>query len=365
MSGAGDPAGAALAGLVPATLAAIARLEEAARRLDPETIFDLIAGFEGAAGEVSAALDASRAAAWPDGLAPVRACAETAAEAAAQGLEALAAADEAPDPLRAAYRGVRAAARASEAIYPLAAFLPAVSDAFLTPPARADGALRARIAATPPGRDGTGTMHLGSPPGARGGASVYIPEYLAADDPAPLIVALHGGSGNGRDFLWTWVREARSRGCILVAPTASGSTWALGEPATDGARIEAIVAAIAARRAIDPTRRLLAGMSDGGTFAYTYGLGAGCPFTHLAPVAAAFNRFVMGYADAARLAGLPVRILHGARDWMFPVESAEAAAEALSAAGAAASLLRIEDLAHTYPREANAGILDWFLGDRT
>ncbi len=102
-------------------------------------------------------------------------------------------------------------------------------------------------------------------------------------------------------------------------------------------------------------------MSDGGTFAYTYGLGAGCGFTHLAPVAAAFNRFVMGFADPGRLAGLPIRILHGARDWMFPVESAEAAAEALARAGAAVALQRIDDLAHTYPREANTQILDWFL----
>ena len=40
-------------------------------------------------------------------------------------------------------------------------------------------------------------------------------------------MALHGGSGNGRGFLWSWLRDARSRGAILVAPTATGHTWAL------------------------------------------------------------------------------------------------------------------------------------------
>lgn len=363
MTPAGDPAARALAALLPATLAAIARLEHAARRLDPETILALLAEHAGADAALAEARAASRANPWPDRLAPVRACAEAAAEAATGGLAALAAAAEAPDPLRAAHRATRAAARASEAIYPLAPFFAAVNDAFLTPAARADTALRARIAATPPGREGTGTMHLGGPPGTRGGAALYIPEHLPEDEPAPLVVALHGGSGNGRDFLWTWLRESRSRGCILLAPTASGRTWSLAEPATDAAQIEAAIAAIAARRALDPTRRLLTGMSDGGTFAYTWGLGAACPFTHLAPVAAAFNRFVMGYADPARLPGLPVHIVHGANDWMFPVETAEAAAEALARTGAAVTLHRIEDLAHAYPREANEAILDWFLAE--
>jgi phospholipase/carboxylesterase len=363
VSAPGDAAGPALAALLGATLAAIARLDQAARHLDPETIAALIAAHAGADAPLAQALAASRATAWPDRLAPVRACAEAAAEAAAEGLAALASAAAAPDPLRAAHRATRAAARASEAIYPLAPFFTAVGDAFLTPAARADATLRARIAATPPGREGTGTMHLGGPPGTRGGAALYIPEHLPEDAPAPLVVALHGGSGNGRDFLWTWLRDARSRGCILLAPTASGRTWSLAEPATDAAHIEAAIATIAARRAIDPARRLLTGMSDGGTFAYTWGLGAGCPFTHLAPVGAAFNRFVMGFADPARVTGLPVRIVHGANDWMFPIETAEAGAQALAQAGAAVTLQRIEDLAHTYPREANETILDWFLGD--
>jgi phospholipase/carboxylesterase len=363
VTGAGDAAGRALAGLIRASLDGIARLEAAARGIDPETIFDLIAGFEGADAEVAAALAVSRATDWPERLGPVRACVEASAEAAAAGLAALARAGEAPDPLRAAGRAFRAAPRASEAIYPLAPFVTLVSDAFLTPAARADEALRARIAATPPGREGTGTMHLGGPPGTRGGAAVYVPEYLAGDEPAPLVVALHGGSGNGRDFLWTWLKDARSRGCILIAPTATGDTWALGEPAIDATHIAAAVEAIAARRPVDPARRLLTGMSDGGTFTYTFGLGAGSGFTHLAPVAAAFNRFVMGFADATRVAGLPIRIVHGAQDWMFPVETAEAASRALAAAGARVVYEPIDDLAHAYPREANARILDWFLAD--
>ena len=53
-----------------------------------------------------------------------------------------------------------------------------------------------------------------------------MPEYYTPDRAWPLVMALHGGSGNGRGFLWSWLRDARSRGAILVAPTATGNTSA-------------------------------------------------------------------------------------------------------------------------------------------
>jgi hypothetical protein len=45
----------------------------------------------------------------------------------------------------------------------------------------------------------------------RGGFSLCVPERYDARSAWPLVVALHGGSGRGRDFLWTWLREARWR----------------------------------------------------------------------------------------------------------------------------------------------------------
>jgi phospholipase/carboxylesterase len=64
-------------------------------------------------------------------------------------------------------------------------------------------------------------------------------------------------------------------------------------------------------------------------------------------------------ADAERLRGLPIHLVHGALDWMFDVEIAREANRALTAAGARVTYLEIDDLSHTYPREANAAILRW------
>jgi phospholipase/carboxylesterase len=177
-----------------------------------------------------------------------------------------------------------------------------------------------------------------------------------------MVMALHGGSGNGRAFLWSWLRDARSRGVILVAPTATGRTWALMGDDTDTPNLGRILDLVRTRCNVDPDRLLLTGMSDGGTFCYVTGLEGASPFTHLAPIAAAFHPLMAGIADADRLQGLPIYLVHGRLDWMFPVELARQARQALSLAGAAVTYRELDDLSHTYPREINAAMLDWLLG---
>jgi phospholipase/carboxylesterase len=188
---------------------------------------------------------------------------------------------------------------------------------------------------------------------------MYVPEDYDPQRPCPLVVALHGGSGNGRAFLWSWLRDARSRGVILAAPTAIGRTWALQGPDPDTPNLARLVRLVRETWAVDPGRVLLAGMSDGGTFSYVSGLEPGSPFTHLAPTSAAFHPMLAQLADADRLAGLPIHITHGALDWMFDVQMARDAAQALTRAGAAVTYREVDDLAHAYPRELNGDILDW------
>ena len=56
----------------------------------------------------------------------------------------------------------------------------------------------------------------------------------------------------------------------------------------------------------------------------------------------------------------PIYLVHGALDWMFPVAMAREAAASLEEAGAALVYREIDDLSHTYPREENARIIEWF-----
>ena len=182
-----------------------------------------------------------------------------------------------------------------------------------------------------PANDNTGIMHDHNEPGSRGGFSLYVPEYYTPDRAWPLVMALHGGSGNGRGFLWSWLRDARSFGAILVAPTATGDTWALMGEDADTPNLARILDVVRSRWNIDPAKLLLTGMSDGGTFCYVTGLEGASPFTHLAPVAATFHPLMAEMADArtiARPAG-PSR----ARPARLDVSGAGGAADARPADG--------------------------------
>lgn len=313
-----------------------------------------------AAGEPDTALRAARPRldAWPEALAGVRERLQSASDTALAAFDDLRAAPDEPDGLRAVFRALRHLPRAQEALYPLAAGLPPVSRFFLDPASRDNAGLQASLADAPE-RDGVGVMHFGGEPSARGAWSMYVPEYYSDDRAWPLVFALHGGSGNGRSFLWSWLRDARAHGAIVVAPTAIGDTWALSGPDLDTPNLAGMLDEVRGRWRIDPERMLLGGMSDGGTFSYVSGLEPASPFTHLAPTSAAFHPMLAAMADPARLQGLPIHLTHGALDWMFPVSMAREARDALSAAGARVTYRELDDLSHTFPRELNPSVLAW------
>jgi phospholipase/carboxylesterase len=342
-----------LAGLTGSLLGALEALAFIGRRLNPPELPAVMTAVGHPEDGLREAV--GKLAHWHGPAVALRAPLDEAGAAVLSGFEELRAAVAAGDPLQ-AFRGLRHGPRALEALYPLASVLPPVNRFFLEPAMRSDAELQARFA-TP--ADHTGVMHAGGEPGARGGFSLYVPEYYTPDRAWPLVVALHGGSGSGRAFLWSWLRAARSRGAILVAPTAMGATWALSGPDLDTPNLTHILSEISARWRLDPGRLLLTGLSDGGTFSYVSGLEPGSPFTHLAPVAAAFHPMLAQMADGERLRGLPIHVIHGALDWMFPVDMARSAVEALEAAGAQVVYREMDDLAHTYPTEMSGEILAW------
>lgn len=258
-------------------------------------------------------------------------------------------------------RALRDMPMAQEALYPLAGAFPFVSTYFLPESARDDVSIAQKVDVRPiPGE--TGLFQMGADAARRGGFALYVPEYYTPDRVWPLVVALHGGSGDGRRFLWSWIRDARAFGAILVTPTSMGKTWALTGEDDDTPNLARIVARIEDKWRIDPGRKLLTGMSDGGTFTYLSGLQDTSQFTHLAPVAAAFHPMLTELATPRRLAGLPVFLTHGGLDWMFPIELARGAQRALGAAGADVVLRELDDLSHCYPREINAELLSWLQG---
>ncbi len=346
--------------VLPPLLASLEALEFIARHLHPPAFGSVME----AAGMPDQDLQTvrSRLTNWPDSFADLHTALTIACDETLAAFAGLRAVERGNGELIDIFRALRHAPRAQEALYPLAARFPPVSEFFVDPAMRGDADLLARLAA--PANADTGIFHDANEPGCPGGYSLYVPETYTPDRAWPLVMALHGGSGNGRAFLWSWLRDARSHGAVVVAPTAIGSTWALMGEDADTPNLAHILDHVRSRWNVDSTRMLLTGMSDGGTFCYVSGLESGSPFTHLAPIAATFHPLMAQVADPKRLLGLPITIVHGRLDWMFPVQTAQQARETLSLAGADVSYREIDDLSHCYPREINAALLSWLRANK-
>jgi len=260
------------------------------------------------------------------------------------------------------YRALRRFARVQEGLYPLAPVLEPISRWFLEPERRGDDALVARL------RDGSlreddsqiGVLHAKNARDTRGGFSLYVPETWNGRSAMPLVTALHGGHGHGRDFLWSWLREARARGVMIVSPTSRDRTWSLMGDDVDAPALREIIAFACERYPVDRNRVLLTGMSDGATYTFLAGLQDLMPFTHLAPACGVLHPLLLG-EGLARARDRSIYLVHGALDWMFPVATARIGRDALEAAGARLVYREIADLSHTYPRDENPRILDWLM----
>jgi phospholipase/carboxylesterase len=355
----------AVGGLLAPLLTTLTRVEWTQRHLFPPVAPRLAAELAPSADAVAGPLRALEEMAWPDELRFMR---DRLVDVARQTVDLVTAFVEASrslnDPIG-LYRALRRFARLQETLYPLAPALEPVSRWFLEPSCRDDDALVARLreAALRDEAVRVGVLHAANERDTRGGFSIYVPEQWDGETAMPVVVALHGGHGHGRDFLWSWLREGRSRGIMVLAPTSRDRTWSImGGQDVDAEALRHMVESVGARYPIDRARVLLTGMSDGATYALLCGLGDGMPFTHLAPACGVLHPFLLaGGLGNAR--GRPIYMVHGALDWMFPLSAAHLGRDALQTASARLVYREIEDLSHTYPRDENPRILDWLMSE--
>ena len=261
------------------------------------------------------------------------------------------------DDMMQALRANRAMCRAQEQLYPLAPLFTPVNEYFLEPAFRKKALLNSLID-TPDSN--TGIQHIKNARNERGGLSLYIPENLDKSKPTALVMALHGGTGHGSDMLWSWLREARSRGFMVIAPTSQGDTWSIMGDDVDKPYLLNYIELAGEHFTVDRDRILLAGMSDGATYALQMGLRSHSPFTHIAAFSGVLDPLlsINGQFELAR--NRKIYLVHGALDWMFPVDVAQMAHAQLSAAGADITYREISDLSHNFARAELPSLLNWF-----
>ena len=255
--------------------------------------------------------------------------------------------------------GLSSYCRAQEKLYPLSKIFQPVSQFFLEKKRQDDSELIRELAAETRGEE-TGIRHHNNQPGERGGFSFYIPENKSQKASLPLIVALHGSSGHGADFLWNWLKEARSRGFLLLCPTSSEQTWSLENVREDLFKILTAIDNLSEISSINSEKILITGMSDGATFSMLAGLRKSTPFTHIAPFSGIMPASLAKMSDDTLATDRPVFLVHGAEDKIFPVETAFLTKSELETAKVEVVLKTKNGLGHTYARNEHDSLLNWF-----
>jgi phospholipase/carboxylesterase len=148
---------------------------------------------------------------------------------------------------------------------------------------------------------------------------LYVPAGYRAENPAPLVLLLHGAGEDARDGLAQLRGQADEAGIVLLACSSRGPTWDLilnrGHYGPDIAAIDLALGDAFSHCAIDPERVGVGGYSDGASYALALGLANGDLFLHVLA-------FSPGFLAPTGQTGSPrVFVSHGTRDGWLPIDS--------------------------------------------
>jgi phospholipase/carboxylesterase len=186
---------------------------------------------------------------------------------------------------------------------------------------------------------------------------VYVPSGYRSDQPAPLVLSLHGAGGNEQGGLYPLQSFADEVGLILLSPASRGRTWdmLLGDYGPDIDYIDRALARTFERYAVDPARLAVGGFSDGASYALSVGLTNGDLFTHVLAFSPGF------VAPAARHGAPHLYISHGTQDSVLPIDACSRRIVPLMQQAGYEVRYHEFDGSHTVPPEIACEALDWFL----
>src|SRR5262249_21420842 len=195
---------------------------------------------------------------------------------------------------------------------------------------------------------------------------IYVPKSYDPSKPTPLVLMLHGAVGDERSYfsnLYDPVvikSEAERRGFILATVNGRGRFAAYRGPAAEDS-IE-VLKAVRRDLNIDPARVYLTGHSTGAYGAWLVASLEPDAFAAIAPVSGGAP-----VADDAlpalleKLKGIPVLIVHGAKDEIVPPENSRRMSSAAQKAGLKVTNLELPESGHV---DAVAGsftaVMDFF-----
>lgn len=144
---------------------------------------------------------------------------------------------------------------------------------------------------------------------------LYVPTKLR--DPAPLVIYLHGATGNEQQGIRRMGKFADEFGFLLLSPASQDYTWESirGDYGPDVKIIDQGLTRVFAENAVDPAKIAVCGFSDGASVALGLGLSNG---DLLRTILAFSPGFIPSGAEKN---GKPrIFISHGDRDEVLPID---------------------------------------------
>jgi predicted esterase len=215
-----------------------------------------------------------------------------------------------------------------------------------------------RIHARPRKSDGTpyaqGTHSLGIR--TERDTLLYVPATVA--DPAPLLVYLHGATGNAPQGLKRLSGLADEFGFLLLSPASTSDTWDAIRSGYDAdvRMIDQALANVFERRQVDSRRIGVCGFSDGASYALGLGLSNGDLFRKIMAFSPGF------IPSGVQEQGKPsMFVSHGTADRILPIDRcSRRLVPELKRAGYTVRYDEFEG-PHTVPPEIARGAIEWFL----
>lgn len=206
----------------------------------------------------------------------------------------------------------------------------------------------------------SGTAPLGLQPlkldGERDGF-LYVPKGYQVNQPAPLVLMLHGAGGNAKGGLTPFQHLADENGLILLAVDSRRQTWdvIVSQYGSDITFIDQALEQTFSRYAIDPRHIAVEGFSDGASYALSIGITNGDLFTHVIA-------FSPGFIAPKEQRGKPrLFIAHGKLDNVLSIDRcSRRIVPPVQRAGYDVVYQEFNGF-HTVPNAIAHEALDWFI----
>jgi len=157
---------------------------------------------------------------------------------------------------------------------------------------------------------------------------LYLPTNFDKSKPTPLVLALHGGGGTGKNFenvtsAGTLTTAAESRGVILIMPDGKDKHWNDGRPEIfgndpmydDAGFISTLIDDMIQNYGVDANRVYATGISNGGFMSIRLAIDLSNKLAAIAPVTAQLSE-----ANQSKVPELPISIMivNGEDDPLVP-----------------------------------------------